>query len=349
LTLSSDLIDIDEKSVKEDSMKRFSLVLWAALLFSTTSTAFAAPGLSVYAVVNQQEAQLFADLFKKETGIEVQFLRAATGDLLNRVAAEKSAPQADILLGGASTLHLGLAAKGVLAVYKSPVAATLPDYAQDPDGHWTGFYITTLGIGVNETRFKQKFGNTPVPKTWDDLVNPAFKGEIVLTDPAASSTAYLFVQTQLQRLGWDAGWAYLGKLAPLVGQFPSSGGAPPQLVGSGEYSIGVAFVHALADYKAKGFPIQLIVPPKTSGEIGAVSIIAGGPNPANAKKFVDFVLSPAAQQAFVNLSLTTPLNPAVSAPSTGVNSKTLDLQKFDAALAATQRDAVLAQWQKVVK
>jgi iron(III) transport system substrate-binding protein len=306
-------------------------------------------GLRVYAVVNQEEAKLFADMFQKETGIEVQFLRAATGDLLNRVIAEKDAPQADILLGGASSLHLSLAAKGALAVYRSPVADVLPEYARDPDGRWTGFYITILGIGINETRYKQKFGDLPPPKTWDDLTNKAYKGEIVLTDPAASSTAYLFVQTQLQRLGWDAGWDYLGKLAPLVGQFPSSGGAPPQLVGTGEYAIGVAFVHALATYQAKGYPTRTIVPPQTSGEVGAVSVIAGAPHPKNARRFVDFVLSPAAQQAFVNMSLTIPLNPAVTAPATGVSSRTLDLVKFDNTLAAQQRETVLAKWQTVVK
>jgi iron(III) transport system substrate-binding protein len=305
--------------------------------------------LFIYSIVNQEESQLFADLFKQKTGVQVSFLRASTGELVNRVIAEKGGPKADILLGGPSSLHISAADAGALAAYRSPAAAQLPAYAKDPAGYWTGFYVTVLGIGVNEERFKQKFGSTPLPATWDDLANPKFKGEIVLTDPAASSTAYLFVQTQLQRLGWDAGWAYLAKLAPLVGQFPSSGGAPPQLVGTGEYAIGVAYIHALATYREKGFPLRTIVPPKTSGELGAVSVIAGGPDPVNARRFVDFVLSSEAQAAFVKLSLTAPLNPAVALPAGAPGVKDIDLIDYDAKLAGDQRDKVLAQWKSIVK
>lgn len=328
-------------------------VVLATVAFGVVSLGAQAQGsekeLLVYSVVNQEESQLFADLFQQETGVKVSFLRAATGDLINRVIAEKDAPKADVLLGGPSSLHIAAADKGALAVYRSPVAAKLPAYARDPAGHWTGFYVTALGIGVNEERFKQKFGTSPLPKTWDDLANPKFKGEIVVTDPAASSTAYLFVQTQLQRLGWDSGWSYLERLVPLVGQFPSSGGAPPQLVGTGEYSLGVAYIHALATYQKKGFPVRIIVPPQTAGEVGVVSIIAGGPNPDNAKRFVDFILSPKAQAAFVKISLTAPVNPDVALPEGAVSVKSIDLIDYDAKKAGDQRDEVLARWQKIAK
>jgi iron(III) transport system substrate-binding protein len=150
----------------------------------------------------------------------------------------------------------------------------------------------------------------------------------VVTDPVASSTAYLFVQLQLQRSG-GGGLGLPRALAPLVGQFPSSGGAPPQLVGTGEYTLGVAFVHALARYRAQGFPVTLIVPPATAGEVGAVSIIAGGPNPENARRFVDFILSAEAQQAFVDQSLTTALHPDVVAPAAAVPFDAFDLIDYD--------------------
>ncbi len=304
--------------------------------------------LLVYAVISQDDAELLTGMFADETGVEVRFLRGATGELVTRVIAERGAPQADVLLGGPSSLHISVAESGALLPYLSPAAAGLPASARDRDGLWTGFYLTALGIGVNETRFAQRYGDRPLPSTWEDLLDPAFAGEIVLTDPVASSTAYLFVQAQLQRLGWDAGWDYLERLAPLVGQFPSSGGAPPQLVGTGEYTLGVAFVHALARYRAQGFPVTLVVPPATAGEVGAVSIIAGGPNPENARRFVDFVLSQAAQQAFVNQSLTTPLHADVVLPEAAVPLTAIDLIEYDPSLAGEQREEVLLRWQSVV-
>src|SRR5690606_42098902 len=129
--------------------------------------------------------------------------------------------------------HSADAQAGALPADRSPVAAGMSPVEADHDGYWTGFYLAALGIGVNEERYRQLFGAKPLPATWDDLLDTAYEGEIVITDPTASSTAYLFVQNQLQRLGWDEGWAYLERLAPLVGQFLPSGCAPPQLVGAG--------------------------------------------------------------------------------------------------------------------
>lgn len=325
------------------------LILLIALLFTAAASwAGAQQTVRVYAVINEDDTRLLAEMFTEQTGIEVDFLRASTGELVSRVIAEAAAPQADVLLGGPSGQFIAIAEAGALEPYLSPATADLPAYAYDPEGHWTGFYLTALGIGVNEERFAEQFGDTPLPATWEDLLNPAFEGEIVLTDPVASSTAYLFVQTQLQRLGWDEGWAYLETLAPLVGQFPQSGGAPPQLVGTGEYAIGVAYVHALTRYRIDGFPVTSIVPPDTAGEIGSVGIIAGGPNPENARRFVDFILSAEAQEAFAAQSYTTPLNPDAALPEGAPSFEAFDFIDYDAVVAGEQRDEVLLRWQQVV-
>ncbi len=302
----------------------------------------------VYAVINEDDVRLLADMFEAETGIRVNYLRASTGELVSRVIAEAGSPQADVLLGGPSAQHIAIAETGALASYFPEAAAGLPAYAVSDGGYWTGFYLTALGIGVNVERFERLFPDLPIPSTWDELANPAFAGEIVMTDPVSSSTAYLFVQAQLQRLGWDAGWEYLKALAPLVGQFPSSGGAPPQLVGTGEYAIGVAYVHALARYRHDGFPVSTVVPPATAGEVGAISVIAGGPNPDNARRFVEFVLSARAQEAFSAQSFTTPLNPEAALPVGANTFEEFDLIDYDAELAGEQRDEVLRMWQQVV-
>ncbi len=322
------------------------LLCAALLLFS--GLAKAQEEVRVYAVINDDDVRMLASMFEAETGIRVNYLRASTGELVSRVIAEAAAPQADVLLGGPSAQHIAIAETGALAVFSPAAAAELPDYAVSHEGYWTGFYLTALGIGVNLERFERRFPGVALPATWEDLLNPAFAGEIVMTDPVSSSTAYLFVQAQLQRLGWDAGWDYLERLAALVGQFPASGGAPPQMVGTGEYAIGVAYVHALARYRHEGFPVSTIVPPATAGEVGAISVIAGGPNPDNAHRFVEFVLSAKAQEAFSAQSFTTPLNPEAELPEGANPFSEFDLIDYDAELAGEQRDEVLLKWQQVV-
>ena len=305
--------------------------------------------LRIYAVIHDEEAKALAELFTKKTGIPATYLRATTGELVTRVIAEKDDPQADILLGGASSYHIQADAAGALASYESPAMAHLPAYAVSPSKTWTGFCVLTVGVGINASRFAEKFPGVSVPKTWEDLLNPAFKGEIVMTDPVASSTSYLFVQGQLQRLGWDAGWNYLVALSQQVGQFPDSGSAPPKLIGTGEYAIGIAYLHALTKYRSQGFDIQLVSPPQSVGDVDCISIMRNTKNIEAAKKFVDFMLSEEAQELMSSLDFTIPVNPNAKAAEGSVPVADIDLIDYDTKKASEQRKEVLDRWTKEVR
>ncbi|MDR2095019.1 MAG: ABC transporter substrate-binding protein [Treponema sp.] len=305
--------------------------------------------LRIYSVVNEDETKALTDLFTQETGIRVNYLRAATGEIINRVIAEKNAPQADVLLGGAESLHISAAKADALEPYTSAYAASLPAYTYAKDGAWTGFCVLTLGIGVNEQRFREKFPGKAYPASWDDLADAAYKGELIFTDPVKSSTGYLFLQSQLQGRGKEQGWEYFRKITPLAAQLPASGGAPPQLIGRGEYAVCVAYVHALELYSAQGFPVKIIIPAKTVGEVDAVSVIKGGANRTNARRFVDFMLSKSAQELFSSLSHTIPVNPDAKASEGAVSAGTIDLLSYNSELAGAERDAVLQQWEQEIR
>lgn len=305
--------------------------------------------LKIYSIIHEEETQALVDLFTKQTGIQVEFLRATTGELVNRVMAEKADPQADILLGGASSYHIQLDADGALEKYNSPAAAGIPEYAKSSDSTWTGFCVLTLGVGINEDRYKAKYSDIPVPQTWEDLLNPAYKGEIVLTNPVSSSTAYLFVEGQLQNRGWDEGWKYLTSLSELVGQFPDSGSAPAKLVGTGEYTIGIAYIHSIAKYRAEGFNVSMIAPAHTVGDVDCISILKGAKNMDAAKKFVDFMLSKEAQELMSSIDFTIPVNKDAKGAEGSVAVSDLDLIDYDTDKAAQDKDSVLKKWTETVR
>lgn len=305
--------------------------------------------LYIYSIIHDEETKALTDLFTEQTGIKVSYLRATTGELVNRVIAEKNKPNADILLGGASSYHIQAAEAGALEEYESPLAKNIPAYARSSDGTWTGFCVLTLGIGVNKSRFAQKFPNQKIPQTWEDLLNEKFKGEIVMTNPVASSTSYLFVQDQLQRLGWDKGWQYLISLSSLVGQFPDSGSAPPKLIGTGEYALGVAYLHALAKYRSLGFDIQLVAPPQSVGDVDAIAILKNTKHLSSARKFVDFMLSKEAQELMSSIDFTIPVNPEAVPVQGAIAIADIDLIDYDTQKAAVQRNEVLEKWALEVK
>ncbi len=305
--------------------------------------------LRIYAIIHDEEAKALTELFTQKTGIPATYLRATTGELVSRVIAEKDDPQADILLGGASSYHMQADAEEALLPYESPLMKNLPSYAVSPQNTWTGFCVLTLGVGVNTKRFAEKFPGVAVPQTWEDLLNPAFKGEIVMTNPVASSTSYLFVQGQLQRLGWDKGWDYLLALAQSVGQFPDSGSAPPKLIGTGEYAIGIAYLHALTKYRSQGFDIQLVAPPQSVGDVDCISIMRNTKNLSAAKAFVDFMLSVDAQELMSSLDFTIPVNPEAKPVAGSIPIADVDLIEYDTKKASDQRKEVLDRWTKEVK
>ncbi|GHU71225.1 hypothetical protein FACS189450_06910 [Spirochaetia bacterium] len=304
--------------------------------------------LLIYSIINEDHIKALSDLFTQQTGVKVQYFRAATGELVNRVKAEQNNPQADILIGGDSANHISLAEAGALQAYTSKAVPAIPAFTRAADGAWTGFCVLTLGIGVNEQRFKEKYPGKAYPQTWDDLNDPAYKGELIFTDPAASSTGYLFLQSQLQRFGDDRGWDYFKRLTPLAAQLPASGGAPPRLIGTGEAIVAVSYVHALQQFVAQGYPVKIIVPPQTVASFDAISIVRGGPNAVNARRFVDFILSKEAQELFASLSYTIPVNPEAKPLEGAISIDKLDVLDYDFDLAGSQRDAVLARWQNEV-
>ncbi|MBQ1948702.1 MAG: ABC transporter substrate-binding protein [Treponema sp.] len=324
-------------------------VLLSALLALTLASCGKKQELHIYSIIHEEETQALCDLFTKNTGIPASYLRATTGELVNRIITEKDNPKADILLGGATSYHIQAAAAGALEPYVSPLAEKVPAYARSSDGTWTGFCVLTLGIGINQKRYEQKFPGIEKPRTWDDLLNPAFKGEIVLTNPVASSTAYLFLQNQLQRLGEEKGWEYLLTLAPLVGQFPDSGSAPAKLIGTGEYALGVSYLHALSKYKSDGFDVQLVAPPQSVGDVDCIAITKNTKNLEYAKKFVDFMLSAEAQTLMSSIDFTIPVNPDATPASGSIPVTEIDLIDYDADLAARQKNAVLEKWSVSVK
>src|SRR5574344_2202448 len=88
--------------------------------FAITSCGKEKQTLRVYSIIHEEETKALTDLFTEKTGIPVEFLRASTGELVNRVISEKDDPQADILLGGATNYHIQLNKADALEPYESP-------------------------------------------------------------------------------------------------------------------------------------------------------------------------------------------------------------------------------------
>ena len=128
--------------------------------------------------------------FEKATGVKTTVTQKATGELFAQVKAEAANPKGDLWWAGPGDAFLQAAEEGLLETYRSPNLEQLHDWARreaEVSGYRVaGVYGGILALGYNTEVFARK--KLAVPKCWKDLLDPAYKGEVILSAVDSSST-----------------------------------------------------------------------------------------------------------------------------------------------------------------
>ncbi len=218
---------------------------------------------------------------------------------LARIQAEKDNPTFDIWWGGPADSFIAAKAAGnLLERYDSPNMANLinPELAKDVDNYWAGIYMGSLAFATN-TNWLKANPNAKAPTSWDDLLKPEFKGQLMVAHPTTSGTSYTALATILQIRGEAAGWEYIKKYASQMAQYTKSGAAPAKFVGQGEAAVAIVFSHDIVnEIDNNKMPLLLTFPAEGTGyEIGAMAILKGAKHMQAAKLWFDWALTPEAQ------------------------------------------------------
>jgi iron(III) transport system substrate-binding protein len=296
--------------------------------------------LGVYTHNDERENEFFVRTIEGLTGIRMETVRMSSGELWARVQAEKPRFGADVVFGMLHSMALLAVKEGFLEPYKAPSWEAIPAEFRDPEGRWHGWSYWYNVIAVNTDLLKRK--NLPAPKTWQDLVKPQYRGEIVMPDPGTSGTAFLAVSSIMQIMGEARGWAYLTALHRNVAQYTKSGSAPAEMVARGEFAVGITWDQAVFVRKARGFPIEAIVPEEGVGfDLDVVWIFRGARNMDAARRLVHFLGTPAGQ------TMAGKMRSRVTRP--GIEALVPfqpKLIKYDAVWAGENRDRIMRTWRE---
>ncbi|WP_270937604.1 ABC transporter substrate-binding protein [Falsiroseomonas oryzae] len=241
--------------------------------------------------------EAIAAAFQRDTGIRVNMTRKSAGEILAQVTAEAQNPRTDVWFGGSAETHITAAQRNLLQTYTSPNMAQLHDWAvaahRAAQQNCVGVSSGAIGIAWNTELMRRK--NLPIPRSWEDLLNPAYRGEVQLPNPNSSGTAYTIIAGLVQLWDEDRAFDYLRRLNANVNAYTRSGAAPMQAVARGETALAVSFNMEVASMQQAGFPIDITYPTEgTSYEVACLSIIRGARNLAQARRFVDWYLTAAA-------------------------------------------------------
>jgi iron(III) transport system substrate-binding protein len=273
-------------------MKRLTIALIAAVALLAGSAS--AQRVNVVCSADLAWCEVLGPAFREATGIDLEFLRISSQDALARIRAEAANPIFDVWFGGTGDPHLIAASEGLTEFYEPSSWDDIIDSLKDQvGGTYIPLYAGAIGFVVNEDALE----GAPLPQTWRDLTDPAYRGLIAMPDPNSSGTAYTTIATLVQIFGEDEAFEILEGIHQNIAQYTSSGGAPGQLAGQGEVAIAVQFMHDGVRFAAQGFPLTVYAPEEGVGyEIGGLSLIAGAPNRDAAIAFIEWALTPEAQQ-----------------------------------------------------
>ncbi len=258
----------------------------------------------VYKELSESLNKGFKAYYKKtyNKDVEITFLRPGGWPVcLDKVRAWGDKPDADIFLGAGAPAHEVLKQEGLVTPYKPKDWDKVPaDWhgmkVKDAEGAWTCFAPWIVTNLFNQKILKKL--KLPPPKTWKDLLNPIYRGNVIHTLPYASGTMHETVEIILQAYGEKEGWAYLRLLAAQLARFSTGSTDTTHIVNRGEVPIGVAQPQMNAMVARRdGYPVSDLLPDKTILVPEAVALIKNSPNQEVGKIFLDWLFSMEGQKA----------------------------------------------------
>lgn len=294
-----------------------------------------------------------AETFGETYGINVQVVSAGTGECLERIAAEKDNPQADVMYGGMNYANsYNEDYVGLFEPYVAKGDENLPEAYQNFNGITTHYCLDGSAALLINTEEYEKLGlNVDDFTGYADLCQEELKGKIAMGDPANSSSAWAELTNMLLVMGEEPydekAWEWVGQfINNLDGIQLSSSSAIYKGVVAGEYVVGVSYEDPCVSLLVDGATnVKLVYPEEGAVWLPAgAAIIKNAPNMENAKLFMDWLVSDEGQQEIAKTTAR-PVNPNIEntademVPFSEINVKYEDME-----LCGTNKSDWQARW-----
>jgi len=240
----------------------------------------------VYGSLESDSAGAIFAAFKKKTGIEAEYWRASATKVMDRALSEQRAgkPLFDVILTNDNPMQI-MFKEGLFAKYNSPTASDFPKDAIDPN---LGPRYRNVVIGVVYN--KSIISPADAPKSLEDLVNPKYRGKLVMPDPTQHTTTTQWVASLWKLMGKEKADKFIRDLAAMKPIFVESLLPAAERVASGETPIAITYVKYVYIYGKKGAPLDYSRLGKFMGDGHYMGLNSKAPHVNAGKAFIDFFL-----------------------------------------------------------
>ncbi len=247
--------------------------------------------LLLYTSQPNTDAQQTLDAFRaRHPRVEAAFVRDGTPRVIAKLQAEIQAgqPQPDVLLIADAVTMEALKRDNRLLPHAGADLAAYSAGLHDPARSWFGTKLITTGIAYN-TRAAMK------PASWADLARPEARGQLAMPSPLTSGAALIHAVTLAGSL--PGGWGYFEQLQRNGALAAGGNGDVLRQVATGEKLYGMIVDFIVLREKAKGAPVEFVVPAEgLSAVTEPAAILRTARNPDAARAFIDFLVSREGQE-----------------------------------------------------
>ncbi|HEY9595663.1 MAG TPA: thiamine ABC transporter substrate-binding protein [Spirochaetia bacterium] len=343
--------------------RSFTVLLVAALAAATLSAEPRILRVLTHSSFNASPQVLAA--FESANNVKLQFTAGGdAGETLNKAVLSRGAPLADVLYGVDNTFLSRALKADILDPYDSPALASIPKSLQlDPSHRMLPVDFGYVDLNYDRAWFAKK--GIPVPSTLEDLTKPAYKGLLVVENPATSSPGLAFLLATIARFGekgsstWQSYWKALAANDVMVvngwddaytNQFSAGGKGKRPIVVS--YATSPAYeLYNAPEPRPQEPPTGNILPERGSFlQVEFVGVLKGAKEPDLARRFVDFMLS-VTFQADVPLQMWVyPASSAAAIPALFTRFAPVPATPavVDPAAIESHREAWIREWTRIV-
>jgi len=312
---------------------KYLLAIFSILIISSPGSGTEGRVVVVYTALDQVYSEPILKEFQAQTGIQTRAVydieAAKTTGLVNRLIAEKRNPQCDVFWNNEVVRSIFLKRKGVIAAYRSPASADIPEQFKDKDGYWAGFAARARVLVVNT----QLLEPPEYPKSIFDLLAPRWRANAAIANPLFGTTA-THIAALYSSMGTLPAKQYLMGLKNNAIRIVDGNSVVKDQVGAGELIVGFTDTDDVNMGIFEGMPIRAIFPDKDGmGTLlipNTVCLIKNGPNPEAGKHLIDFLLSKAVEERLAHSkSVQMPLRGDVKTPVNFVSLKDIKAMNVD--------------------
>jgi iron(III) transport system substrate-binding protein len=264
--------------------------------------------LTWYTTFADDDVQPILKAFNKTyPNVQVKPLRLSADKIPPRVITEQRGKQytADVVSGDSPQVAQLLQA-GALQPYTPKDQSALPSGLALPTGYEGIVYVVTTVVAYNPDIVRQK--GLPVPTSWQDLTQPAWKGQFSI-DPGAVN----WYDSLVQGMGHDAALNLLKGLGANKPVFVESHTQALTQVQAGEPAgAATAYGYKASSLKKKNAKtVEFVNSAQLPASLTLIDVVKNAPHPAAARLFEDWMVSQEGQQAVVDVTNHTSIRPDV--------------------------------------